>query len=321
MYPTLLEVGDFRIPTYLFALLLGFTLAARLGWLDAKKLGMSRAQYTDFTIWLLIIGVAGSRLMHVLFDGLLVDYVHLCLDPFQLVGQFPKDAICHGNLDCANAGRSIGSVCNPEDGRCYPMQDCFRIFKFWTGGLAVYGGLLACALFVWRYAKRHSLSARSLLDLGSYGIPLGIAIGRLGCFGSGCCYGALCELGLAVRFPVGSPAYKNHYENHYDQLQSAWQSGLESSLGVWPTQLMESALAFAIFLFVFFVLRPKREGGQLKHGELILSSVVLYAIARFSLEFFRADARGELWGLSTSQWIAISLVVLTSVLWKRLRSS
>lgn len=321
MYPTLLEVGDFRIPTYLFALLLGFTLAARLGWVDAKKLGMTRSQYADFAIWLLIIGVAGSRLMHVLFDGLLVDYIQLCLDPTQLGGKSIGESLCHSNVECARAGRGVGSVCNPADGLCYPLQDCFRIFKFWTGGLAVYGGLLACALFVWRYAVRNAISVGSLLDLGSYGIPLGIAIGRLGCFGSGCCYGALCELGLAVRFPVGSPAYKHHYENHFGQLQAAWQSGLESSLGVWPTQLMESAAAFVIFLIIFFYLRPKRTTGQLKPGELILSSVAFYAIARFILEFFRADARGELFGLSTSQWIALALVVLATILWRRLRTS
>lgn len=327
MHPTLFEIGDFRVPSYLVALLLGFLLAAILAWRDARHLDFSKAQYTDFVIWLLIIGIAGARLMHVLFDGLLGDYINLCLDPYSLTSNmFAKDVVCSGNIDCfrASSGNSeIGPICNPEDGLCYPLRDCFRVFKFWAGGLAVYGGVIASLVFVWRYARFHGKRLAPVLDLGSYGIPLGIAIGRLGCFASGCCYGDLCQMpSIGVRFPVGSPAYRQHFEEHHDLLQDSWASGIQASLEVWPTQLMESAATFLIFLFVYFVLRPMRVQEKLRAGDMMLASAGLYAVARFGIEFVRADARGEWLGLATSQWIAmVILVICVAIIVRRPKTS
>lgn len=323
MHPTLFEIGDFRVPSYLAALLLGFSLAAVIAWRDARTLDFSRTQYTDFVIWLLILGVAGARLMHVLFDGLLGDYINLCFDPYQLTPkEYSKDLVCAGNIDCfraSSANSEVGPICNPNDGLCYPLRDCFRVFKFWAGGLAVYGGVIASVLFVWRYAKSRGIRLAPLLDLGSYGIPLGIAIGRLGCFASGCCYGDLCRVpSVGVRFPVGSPAYRQHFEEHHELLQHSWATGVRASLEVWPTQLMESVATFLIFLFVYFGLRPMKFKGRLKSGDMMLASAALYAVARFGIEFVRADARGELFGLATSQWIAIVILILCAIfVWRR----
>ena len=53
-------------------------------------------------------------------------------------------------------------------------------------------------------------------------------------------------------------------------------------------------------------------------GEVILSYTLLYAVARFILEFFRGDAdRGFVFGglLSTSQLIAALLAPLAIALW------
>lgn len=326
MHPTLFDSrwigleGDlhFTIPTYFVALMVGFILAARLGWKDAESAGFSSKQYGDFVIWLLIVGIAGGRLLHVLVDGFFMDYVYLCTDPFQLDGRWlPTNQPCSGNIDCFNAqqmGRDIGGICNPSDGMCYPEQDCFRWLKFWAGGLTVYGALLACALFAYLYARRHGFRIAKVLDLGGYGIPLGIAIGRLGCFAAGCCYGTVCDLSTGVRFPVGSPAYSDHFDHHYAELAAQWRQGIEASLPVWPTQLISSAYAFAIFAFVYFYLRPRRRFD----GELILAMGMMYAIARFLVEFLRADPRGAVFGLSTSQWIALVTLGACCLVYRRL---
>jgi phosphatidylglycerol:prolipoprotein diacylglycerol transferase len=75
------------------------------------------------------------------------------------------------------------------------------------GGLVVYGSLLAggaaLAAFVWRY----HLPGLALSDLAAPSVVLGIAIGRIGCFLNGCCYGGTSELPWSVSFPWGSPPH------------------------------------------------------------------------------------------------------------------
>jgi phosphatidylglycerol:prolipoprotein diacylglycerol transferase len=53
----------------------------------------------------------------------------------------------------------------------------------------------------------------------------------------------------------------------------------------------------------------------------MLAFIGLYAILRFLLEFLRADERGELLGLSTSQLLAIPALLLVATLWPRWRRS
>jgi phosphatidylglycerol:prolipoprotein diacylglycerol transferase len=75
------------------------------------------------------------------------------------------------------------------------------------GGLVVYGSLLAggAALVVFIY--KHNLPGLALADLVAPGVVLGVALGRIGCFLNGCCYGGPSDLPWAVRFPAPSPAY------------------------------------------------------------------------------------------------------------------
>ena len=137
--------------------------------------------------------------------------------------------------------------------------------------------------------RRYDISLRRLLDLGGYGIPLGLAFGRLGCFASGCCFGDICEIdALGVHFPVGSTPYQHHFDNHFDALTTQWQTGLEASLAVWPTQLFSSAYAFVIFAVAYFVVRPRKA----YDGQVLVVTMALYAVARFTIEFLRADPRG-----------------------------
>ena len=50
-------------------------------------------------------------------------------------------------------------------------------------------------------------------------------------------------------------------------------------------------------------------------GSLIHVYFYAYPVFRFADEFLRGDAyRGILWGLSTSQWISIALVVINTIL-------
>jgi prolipoprotein diacylglyceryltransferase len=139
-------------------------------------------------------------------------------------------------------------------------------------------------------------------------IALAHAFGRLGCFLGGCCFGAVTDSPLAVRFPQWSAAYRQHRTEHTDALRDQAQAmGDQLSLPVHPTQLYEVGANLLIFAILFFVVRKSKRF----HGHVFGVMLTLYAVARFSIEFFRADARGEwLLGLSTSQLIALPLLAL-----------
>lgn len=81
------------------------------------------------------------------------------------------------------------------------------IAKVTQGGLVVYGSIIGGALALVAFTRRHRLPALALADLIAPSLMLGLALGRLGCFLNGCCFGGPCELPWAVRFPWHSPPH------------------------------------------------------------------------------------------------------------------
>jgi phosphatidylglycerol:prolipoprotein diacylglycerol transferase len=83
---------------------------------------------------------------------------------------------------------------------------------------------------------------------------------------------------------------------------------------VHPTQLYEALGCLVIAGLLYFgVARMKRF-----HGEVMLTFLVLYSALRFGLEFLRADDRGGLFGLSTSQLISVVIVAIVIPIYTRL---
>ena len=102
---------------------------------------------------------------------------------------------------------------------------------------------------------------------------------------------------MAVTFPAGSPA--SEAEHKVGLLPSA----MRESLPVHPTQLYESAASFAIAAFLILWLHGKKR----YDGQVFIAFVALYGGARFLIEFLRADDRGAIAGLSTSQLLSLAL--------------
>lgn len=332
MFPTLFDsswIGldgalHFTLPTYFVAILLGFLGAATLAHREATRdWGIESQKFVDFAIWMLVVGVLGARIMHVLADGFFWDYVHLITDPFQLDGRaLSTGEACVSNAQCLaeqQRGLDIGAVCHPDDGHCYPQRDPFRWLKFWAGGLTIYGGLIGTVAVGWYFIKKYGWDTWKILDLGGYGIPFGLFMGRLGCLAAGCCFGGVCDIDfIGIRFPQGSLAYQDHFDHHYDLLNEQWHAGIKASLPVWPTQLISSGYALCIFLIAYFWVRPNKRF----HGQVFLTTAVLYGVSRFMIEFLRADQRGEILGLSTSQAVSIPIVVVAGFfLWRKWRDS
>jgi len=169
--------------------------------------------------------------------------------------------------------------------------DFFSWATLQAGGV-FYGGLIAALVVAWWYMRRAKLPALQTADVFAPGIALGHAIGRLGCFSAGCCWGVECHLPWAVTF-------KNPVANEL--------VGVPLNKALHPTQLYESAAEFLIFGILYW--RIRRPHGT---GMIISLYLMLYSTARFIVEFFRYHEQGNLWGtpLDTSQWISIALFLL-----------
>ena len=70
------------------------------------------------------------------------------------------------------------------------LADPLRIFKVWEGGLIFHGGLLLAIPACLYLVRRSGLPAWVTADVFAPAIALGQAVGRIGCFAAGCCYGA-----------------------------------------------------------------------------------------------------------------------------------
>jgi len=80
-------------------------------------------------------------------------------------------------------------------------------FAIWRGGLELYGAVLFAVPVIFFYLLYHKLPARHYLDILAIGLMLALALGRIGCFMRGCCFGKPTALPWAVCFPYGSDAY------------------------------------------------------------------------------------------------------------------
>jgi phosphatidylglycerol:prolipoprotein diacylglycerol transferase len=177
-------------------------------------------------------------------------------------------------------------------------QDILTIFQ--SGGV-FYGGLIGGLLVAWWYVKRYKLPGWSTADVLAPGVVLGQAIGRLGCFAAGCCWGKPADVPWAVVFT---------------DVYAARQVGTPLDSPLHPSQLYESVAAFLIFLFLLWLAPRKRFDGQ-----VVLAYVALYSAVRFGLEFLRGDPDRGTWfygALSTSQVIALFLLLGMAILLPRL---
>jgi phosphatidylglycerol:prolipoprotein diacylglycerol transferase len=82
-----------------------------------------------------------------------------------------------------------------------------EVINFTKGGLVVFGSAIGAGLALAVFVYKHRLPGLALADLIAPSVMLGLALGRVGCFLNGCCYGGECDLPWKVQFPFGSPPY------------------------------------------------------------------------------------------------------------------
>jgi phosphatidylglycerol---prolipoprotein diacylglyceryl transferase len=184
----------------------------------------------------------------------------------------------------------------------YFVDDPMRLFsvEFLRSAGVFYGGFLGAMGVSFYLAHRYRIPWWSLADLCAPGIAIGQFLGRLGCFAAGCCWGTPTTSWIGVQFT----------ERAHEL------TGVPIDVHLHPTQLYESLTMLVITCLLFLVHSKKQFQGQ-----VILTYLALYSVARFFIEFFRDDPRGGLFGLSTSQLISaflgpVAIVALLYYWWR-----
>lgn len=155
---------------------------------------------------------------------------------------------------------------------------------FWLGGgFVFYGGLIFGLAFYFIYTL---ILKKFPIDHSKYLIPglvFGHAIGRVGCFLAGCCYGA---------------ASSSHF------------AFLVDGVSRYPVQMYEAI--FLTFIGIVIIKMLKR---QSSNDKIVTIYLLSYSIFRFLNEYLRGDEiRGILWlDLSSSQWVSVFIVLLISL--------
>lgn len=165
-------------------------------------------------------------------------------------------------------------------------------------GFVVYGGILTGAITIIVYCRIKKKNFFEYVDVIVAGVAINQSLGRIGCFLAGCCYGRETDSCIGVVFPPSGMA--------------------PSGVKLIPTQLISAAGDALLFLILFLVLNSKKY----RKGMAMCIYLSGYAFGRAIVECFRADHRGSVGALSTSQFLSIfagaaGLLVLSYILKKK----
>lgn len=235
------------------------------------------------------IGTYGLLVAIAMMSGLWVAR-HLCrrdgLDP-QAVNDMGLGVLFFGFLGSVLLGLFVS----------WQNGVAFTVAELRNAG-AVHGGLLGALLSTFLLSRSSELPLRPLLDAFAPGAALGQAIGRLGCFFSGCCFGTPSSAPWAVTF---------------SQQDAHRLGGVPLHVSLHPVQIYDLLLHLALFAGLFYLHTNSRFWGRLVAVWCILEGVI-----RLLIETFRGDTgRGFLFGieaLSTGRVTALLLIAVGAFL-------
>ena len=250
MHPVLLRLklgaGHFELHSFGVLVAAGCAAAILFALREARRRGIDEDTMRDLCFWTLIASLVGARVVYLASAGRgLWDE---CLDAIHAGGLGPTFAAC---------GKPL---------------------RIWQGGLVFYGGVMAGAATMWWYARRQNVSVRHVADVLAPSLALGHAVGRLGCFLAGCCFGKPAAGPLGIAFPDGSIALQDHVARGLLPLHA------EHTPPLHPTQLYEAIGELALF-FALLRLAPRLR----RAGDATLLWLASYSALRFVLEMFRGD--------------------------------
>ena len=159
-----------------------------------------------------------------------------------------------------------------------------------SGGV-FYGGLILAVVVALFYIRKIGLPLWTTCDVFAPGIAVGHVVGRFGCLFAGCCYGKPTTVPWAITFR--------------DPFAQA-NVGTPLNQPLHPTQLYEAGAE----LIILIILLTTERKGRPYPGRTFWLYMLLYAVSRFIIEFYRGDERGSVGSFSTSQFISVLLAPL-----------
>jgi phosphatidylglycerol---prolipoprotein diacylglyceryl transferase len=178
-------------------------------------------------------------------------------------------------------------------------RDILSLATIQSGG-DFYGGVLGAVLTILIYSYIYDMPLLPVLDTFAAALPLGHAIGRLGCFAAGCCYGKPTTQPWGVTF--SNPL-------------AAQIAGTPLDVRLHPTQLYESAAEFINFGILVWLGKRQRFKGQ-----MLGTYFLLYGFERGTIEFFRGDPGRTMMfhnSFSLMQAVSVGLILTGGFLWYR----
>lgn len=260
------------------------------------SLPVSNQQYSSHFIWLMTF-------VHDIVDGMHPIAIRTGLIDIHWYGIMMALAFLVSLISCIYLGRKMGRdagfmsdlitwimvssiigarlayvLANFEQFRAAPIT----MLYIWKGGLVYYGGFAGAAIGVLLFARARRESVLRIYDVVCVALPLSHALGRIGCFLNGCCYGA----------------------------RTGW-----GGMPVHPVQLYEAGLNVALFLGLMWYYHRKS-----RDGSVVVAYMLAYPVIRFGMEFLRGDERIMLGGLTLAQVVSVVMFGCGAVAWIWLRN-
>lgn len=175
-----------------------------------------------------------------------------------------------------------------------PNAKVFSLDFLRSGGVfygGFLGGLLAAAILIPLY----KLNFWKVADAFAPAVALGQFFGRQGCFAAGCCWGKPTDLPWGVHFT----------EKAHDMTGvPVHDFTTNAAIHLHPTQLYESFAMLLVFALLYFMHKRKKFDGQ-----ILIMYMILYPLIRFTVEFFRDDPRGDLFGITSMTGLSTSQII------------
>ncbi|EOL42146.1 prolipoprotein diacylglyceryl transferase [Enterococcus phoeniculicola] len=181
------------------------------------------------------------------------------------------------------------------------LEDPIQIFNIRSGGLAIYGGLIAGGLTLYFFTKYHFISLWTFLDIAAPSVILAQAIGRWGNFMNHEAFGGKTTEAFLNSLHLPQFIIENMY------IDGAFRQ---------PTFLYEST--WNILGFILLILLRKKSH-LLKQGEVFLGYIIWYSFGRFFIEGMRTDSLYLFANIRVSQALSAVLFIgaLLLVVWRR----
>ncbi|MGG5348777.1 MULTISPECIES: prolipoprotein diacylglyceryl transferase [unclassified Enterococcus] len=183
----------------------------------------------------------------------------------------------------------------------YYIDDASQIFNIRSGGIAIYGALIAGGIWLYFFCQRNFISPWTFLDIAAPSVLLAQGIGRWGNFMNHEAFGAEVSRSFLESLYIPKFIIDNMY------IDEAYRQ---------PTFLYESVWNVIGFIVLIFL---RKKTGLLKEGEVFLSYLIWYGFGRFFIEGMRTDSLYLFGDIRVSQALSALLFfgAIGLLIWRR----